>query len=290
MHDTNLKVVFFGGEPLGVPALEALFKANIIPDLVVCNTDKPVGRDHIVTLPPVKIWAQEHDIEVLQPDSLKDQTVIDTLTKTPWDLFIVVAYSKILPKVLVDFPKFGTINLHPSLLPKLRGASPIRTSILEGLKDTGVTIMLMDELMDHGPILAQKRIEVEEPILGRDLDTRLSKEGAELLAKTIPSFINGEISPNAQDHTQATYCSKITKDMGELQIDPFNLPMGAPALEAMRKICAFDGAPGTFFIHEGKRIKITDALLEKSEPKLIILRVIPEGKKEMDFGVYLKSL
>ena len=128
--NTKPKIVFFGGEPLGLPALEALVRAGLTPQLVVCNPDRPSGRGLELTPPRIKTWATEHGIAVFQPTSYKNEEARLKLVETEWDLFIVVAYNFILPKWLLDLPKYGTINMHPSLLPKLRGMSPIRTAIL----------------------------------------------------------------------------------------------------------------------------------------------------------------
>jgi len=203
-------------------------------------------------------------------------------------LFIVVAYNKIMPKWLIDLPAHSTINVHPSLLPLLRGASPIRSSILEDMREQcGVTIMQMDEKMDHGPIIAQETTLIDTdswPIHGNPLDDIMAEAGGKLLAKTIPLWLSGEVVPVEQFHAKATYCGRLERSMGELELDPHNLPNGDLAYQTLLKIRAFDGFPGTFFIHEGKRIKITEAQLV--EGTLHIDRIIPEGKQEMDFETY----
>ncbi len=287
----EVKIAYFGGEPLGVPVLVELCKAGIVPSLILCNPDRPVGRKRELTAPPVKKWAEEHDMEVWQPESFTDKEVVIEKLKD-FDLFVVVAYNKILPKWLVELPKYGTINVHPSLLPLLRGASPIRTSILQDMhQQCGVTIMQMDEKMDHGPILAQETLSIPEeawPMCGTELDDKLSKLGGELLAKTIPQWIAGDITPQEQCHEKATYCGRLDRSMGELVIDPQNLPSGDEAYQTLLKIRAFDGFPGTFFIHEEKRIKVLDAHIDQDA--LQITRVIPEGKKEMDFETYVQTL
>jgi methionyl-tRNA formyltransferase len=242
----------------------------------------------VLTPTPVKAWAMQEVIPTLEPTSLKEKELLAPLTTQTWDLFVVVAYGAIMPKWLLDLPKFGTLNLHPSLLPKLRGASPIRTSILEGYKDTGVTIMLMDEKMDHGPILAQQQYEGALPIRGMELDTLLAKQGAQLLCDTIAKWIAGAITPREQEHELATFSAKITKEMGELALDPKKLPNGTEAVCMLSKIYAFDGWPGTFFFCNGKRIKIIDAHIENDA--LVISRVIPEGKKEMDFSQFVQNI
>lgn len=289
MSKTDLKMVFFGGEPLGVPVLEKLKAANLSPERIVCNPDRPQGRKRIMTPPPVKVWAEAHEIPVLQPDSLKDEATYRFLAETEANLFVVVAYSNIVPKRVLDIPKHGALNAHPSLLPKFRGPSPIRSAILADERETGATIILLDEKIDHGPILAQRILQIPEdewPMTGGKLDAQLAELSGELLAETIPKWIAGDIKPHEQNHADATFTKKISKADGELDlsIDPYT---------NLLKICAFDGWPGTYFFREvdGRRtrIKITDAELEKNG-SLKILRVIPEGKREMDYDDFSKSI
>jgi methionyl-tRNA formyltransferase len=292
MNTNSPKIAYFGGEPLGVPVLTELQKAGIVPSIILCNPDRPVGRKQELTSPPVKQWALENNIEVFQPEEIKSDSFKQHMSKMDFDLFIVVAYNKIMPKWLVDLPKHGTINVHPSLLPLLRGASPIRTSILEDMKDQcGVTIMQMDEKMDHGPILAQELLQISDeqwPIAGNKLDEQLAQLGGRLLAQTVPKVLSGDITLVEQFHEKATYCGRLDRSMGELSIDPYNLPTGDEAYQTLLKIRAFDGFPGTFFIHKGKRIKVLDAHIKQDT--LHITKVIPEGKKEMNFETYLQIL
>lgn len=287
-QNKTLNIAYFGGEPLGVPVLTELKQAGIIPTLIICNPDRPVGRKHVLTAPPVKQWALKHGIEVYQPESVKDEEFKQRMSETSWDLFIVVAYNKIMPKWLVNLPEKGTINVHPSLLPLLRGASPIRTSILEDMREQcGVTIMQMDEKMDHGPIIAQHTMKISKenwPVPGTTLDTRLANLGGALLADVIPRWLASDINTQEQVHEEATYCGRLDRSMGELTLDPLHLPKGDEAYQTLLKIRAYDGFPGTFFIHEGKRVKVVDA--EITENTLHIKRIIPEGKQEMDFSVY----
>tara|TARA_B100000508_G_scaffold38018_1_gene29785 strand:- start:3005 stop:3886 length:882 start_codon:yes stop_codon:yes gene_type:complete len=289
----KIRFVFFGGEPLSVPVLEELKVENQLPELIVCSPDKPVGRKQVMTPPPVKVWAEENGIEVFQPTSYKDESTREKLETVDADLFVVVAYNKILPKWLLDLPKHGTLNVHPSLLPKLRGASPIRTAIKDDLReDIGVTVMLLDEEMDHGPILDQIIVPIADenwPVSGPELDLALARTGGALLSSTLPEWIAGNIDPQEQDHEQATYCGKLTKADSELEIDPLNLPTGDAAWQAWLKINAFIGIGDTFFMHEGKRVKISEAELNNDQ-NLQINKVIPEGKSETDFNNYLQSL
>ncbi|MEZ4104508.1 MAG: methionyl-tRNA formyltransferase [Candidatus Paceibacterota bacterium] len=287
-NNPNLKIAYFGGEPLSVPVLEELKTAGIIPNLIICNPDRPSGRKMQLTPPPTKTWAEENNIIVFQPNNYKDEVVKNRLTTENFDLFIVVAYNKILPEWLINLPRYKTINVHPSLLPKLRGPSPIRSAILNDMRETGVTIMQMDKEMDHGPIIIQKQMLISEenwPVDGTELDVAMGKLGGALLASIIPDWIAGKITPTPQDHAQATFCHKISKDMAELKIDPENLPSGDEAYQTLLKIRAFAGWPETFFIYDNKRIKIKQAEIG-TNGQLMINRVVPEGKAEMDFTSY----
>lgn len=285
------KIVFFGGEPLGVPTLEKLCATGIVPSLIVCSPDRPAGRGHKVTPPAVKVWAEAHDIEVFQPTSYKNKEDLLQLTGVSWDLFIVVAYNFILPKWLIELPKHKTINVHPSLLPKLRGPSPIRTAILENKpEEVGVSIMLMDEKMDHGPLLSQTPLNLNEwPINGALLDDMLAQIGGEMLSLAIPGWLAGSITPTEQEHDNATYTKKFEKSDSGLLLDPKKLPSGDEAFVILSKIQAFRGIGDTFFIHNGARIKVKAATLS-SDGQLKLVSVIPEGKKEMSFDSYLQTL
>jgi len=285
-----MKIAFFGGEPLSVPVLNELKDFDIIPELIVCNPDRPSGRKMQLTPPPTKVWGEKNNIEIFQPETYKDKVVKNKLTEGEFDLFIVVAYGKILPKWLIDLPKHGTLNIHPSLLPSLRGPSPIRSAILEDIRETGVTIIKMDEEMDHGPILTQMKMEIDPknwPVDGTELDTAMARMGGALLASVIPDWIEGKITPTEQDHDKATFCSKITKDMSELKINPHDLPKDDEAYQILLKIKAFSGWPETFFMHEEKRIKIKQAHIDETNTLNITL-IVPEGKKETDFSAYFK--
>lgn len=282
------KFAFFGTPELGTIVLDTLKAFGMTPSVIITNPDAPQGRKMTLTPPPVKTWALTHGIPVLQPQSLRtDTTVEQYLTRECIELSIVVAYGKIIPESILAIPKYGTVNVHPSLLPKLRGASPIRSAILEDMRETGISIMLLDKELDHGPILAQETVVIEAsawPLRGQALDTLLATHGGELLARTLPSWIDGTLTPQEQDHGSATFCTKITKEMGELDLngDPY---------QNLLKIRAFDGWPGTFFYTEknGKRmrVKITEAELA-TDGSLKILRVIPEGRNEMSYEDFIR--
>jgi methionyl-tRNA formyltransferase len=274
------RIAFFGTPELAVYVLEELEQAGITPALVVTPPDKPVGRKLKLTPPPVKVWAEERDIAVLQTDSLKEQGDVPELANSEWDVFIVAAYNIILPKWVLELPKHGVLNVHPSLLPKMRGPSPIRSAILTDAQDAvGTSVMLLDEEIDHGPVVAQAKVELPVwPERGRVLDELLFREGGRLLAEVIPLWLKGDITPEDQDHKQATYSTKFVKADGEIQLD-------GDARENYRKFCAFDGWPRTYFFDaNGKRVVITEASLDGDT--FVIERVIPEGKQEMDYTSY----
>jgi len=286
---TSLTFAFFGTPDIAVTALDEMASFGYTPSIVICNPDAPVGRKHIMTPPPTKIWAEERGIPVFQPTSLKDINSLTPLTETVFDFFVVLAYGKLMPHWLIELPRYGTINAHPSLLPKLRGASPIRSALLHDLSATGVTIMQMDEALDHGPILYQQAVELYDiPIPGSQLDTTLGHISGCLLVDAMQKIPTGEMTPAPQDHTQATFCTKITKDMAEVKFDPRALPIGPEALVLYRKICAFDGWPTAFFYHQGKRIKIIDATYNTATETLTINRIVPEGKREIAWTEYFK--
>jgi len=281
------KFAFFGTPDIAVTALEEMASFGYIPSLVVCNPDAPVGRKQIITPPPTKVWAEAHNIPVLQPTTLHERSLLTPLDTKDWDFFVVFAYGKIMPEWLINLPKYGTINAHPSLLPKLRGASPIRSTLLTDLTACGVTIIQMDKELDHGPILIQQSITLTEPVPGNELDTTLARIGGDLLVHVMQELTKNNVTATPQNHDQATFCTKITKDMSVLTIDPTNLPTGNEALEVYRKICAFAGWPETFFIHNGKRIKVKEAEID-NKGTLKITRIVPEGKSEMDWKQYFK--
>lgn len=290
---TPLTFAFFGTPDIAAIALDELAAAGFTPSLIVTNPDVPVGRKHVLTAPPTKIWAEAHQVPVFQPNTLKQNNghPMTVITDTNWDLFVVVAYGKLIPQWLLDLPKHKTINLHPSLLPQLRGASPIRSAILQNIRETGVTIMLLDAAMDHGPVLVQESAKITEsewPVPGHAFDERLARLGGKLLADTIPKWIASTITPAEQDHSAATFCTKIEKGMSELTLDPQNLPTGDEARQTLLKIRAFDGWPETFFMYDGKRIKIKEAHIDQSG-QLLITRIVPEGKSELDWTQYFRE-
>lgn len=275
---------FFGTSRFSVILLEELREKGVIPSIIITAPDRPVGRKQIMTPPPVKEWAQQNNIPTLQPEKLKDEDFIAHLKDYP--LFIVASYGKIIPKVILDLPKHGILNVHPSLLPKYRGASPIQNQILENEEHVGTTIMHMDEEMDHGDIIKQKEIKITPfPAPYDEVEETLAKESATLLAEVLPQWIAGSIKGTAQDHPTATYTKIIEKADGEISLS-------ADPLQNYNKYLAYHSWPKTFFFFEkdGKKMRavITDATFENGG--FSIKSVIPEGKNEMSYQAFTEWL
>lgn len=288
MKISDLRIAFFGSPDFAIAVLEELKRAGVTPALIVTQPDKPKGRSLAVTPTPAKIWAVEHEIDVIEPIKLSgDDPSLSILLNTEWDLFIVAAYGLLIPQNILAIPKHKTLNVHPSLLPKLRGASPVRTAILTNQRDAvGVSIMRLDEKMDHGPIIAQARLEPEPwPVGAIMLEDTLAHVGGELLAEALPLWIKGELPEEPQDDLAATYSEKINKAMGEVILH-------GNAEDNYRKIMGLEGWPGAFFFLEknGKpyRVKITKAELGL-DGELYIEKVIPEGKGEMDYKDFMRG-
>ena len=275
MKDINF--VYFGTPEFSTIVLDELEKAGYLPSLIITAPDRPVGRKYIMTPPPVKVWADEHNIECWQPEKPKD--IVDKLQERNDDLYIVASYGYIVSQKLLDIPKLGVLNVHTSLLPKYRGASPIESAILSGDQETGSTIMQMTLGMDEGPIITQSKFPLESDILKPDLFHMLAHDGGKLLAQILPDYIAGQCVPIEQDHTQATYCAKISKPDGDITHDD--------DITRDRKYRAYYGWPGTFMFDGETRLKITDAEFDGINFK--INTVIPAGKKEINYSEYLKN-
>lgn len=280
----EVRFAYFGTPELAVTILEALSTAGFTPALVVTRPDAPAHRGKVLTPPPVKVWADAHSIPVLQPVKLTDDMLAE-LKKDEWDVFIVAAYGKLLPQALLDIPAHGTLNVHPSLLPRLRGPSPIQSAILNDERETGVTIMLIDAEMDHGPIIEQEFVDIPEwPPRANELEDLLAHEGGAILAETLLPWVRGEIAAQEQDDAQATYCKTIKKEDGliDLADDP---------QKNLLKIRAFEGWPGTytFFERNGQKIRVQIIDAHLADGELVIDTVRPEGKRDMPYADFLRS-
>ncbi len=271
------KFVFFGTPKISVDILEQLKAFGITPALIVTQPDKAQGRGLEVASPAVKIWAMQNQIPYLQPEKLKD--IKEDLESINADWYLVVAYGKILPSWLLTIPGRRVLNIHPSLLPLYRGPSPIESALLHGESITGVSLMILDEEMDHGPLIGQADYEIEDSTTKESLYSNLSKLGAILIKDYVPEYLRGGLTAIAQHHDHATYCEKFTKENGE--IDEHDT-----SKKLWNKWRAFYGWPGLYFFKEndGKKIryKISDATLENN--KFVIKKVIPEGKKEIEYS------
>ena len=274
------KFVYFGTPSFSTLVLDALAEAGYAPSLIVTSPDRPAGRGLALTESPVKKWALAHGIEVLQPEMFDDD-VIARLATLQEDFAVVAAYGKILPKRVLDlFPK-GALNVHPSLLPRYRGTSPVESQILADETEIGVSVILMDEKMDHGPLVAQEKLAIAGwPIDRNAANDIFWKAGGKLLADTLPRWLTGEVVPTPQDEACATVTRKTQKEDGLVDL-------AAPARTNYLKYLAYQGWPGTYLMHEEKRIKITSASFKNGE--FVIERVIPEGKREMAYADFRKN-
>ncbi len=286
IEKNNLPFAFFGTGPIAEFILEELMGAGLVPEILVTSPDKPAGRGNILTAPPVKRWADTHGIPTLQPEKIDDAFLETLRGRTAHTVVFVVAdYGKILPQALIDIPPKGIVNVHPSLLPRLRGPSPIRSAILTDEKETGVTIMLVDAKMDHGPILAQKKVSVDPwPPHAAVLEEMLAREGGRLLALILPQWALGDIEAREQNHDLATFCHFIKKEDALIHLtdDPY---------QNLLKIRAYEGWPGayTFFERHGKQLRVQIIAAHIENNKLSIDTVKPEGKGEMSYADFVRS-
>lgn len=272
-----MKYLFFGTPEFAAIILDKLIAAGLPPAAVVCNPDRPVGRKKIVMAPPTKVLAQKHGIAVWQPESLEIKNWKLEIEKLgAIEFAIVAAYNKIIPKEILDSLPTKFLGIHPSLLPKHRGPTPIQTAILNGDSETGVTLFLLDEKVDHGPILAA---EVQPLAVGDDYESlikKLASQAAELLIATLPKFLKGEIKPQPQNEIEATYTKKFSASDAYVDLDKDD-----PEL-ILRKLHALNPEPGVWTVKDGRRIKILDA--EISNGRLKLKKIQPAGKKPLTLG------
>jgi len=265
--------IFWGTPDVASQTLEVLKKNGYLPLAIVTSVDKPQGRKMLLTPSPVKLWAIENDITYIQPEKL-DGEFFSKLSGMDYQLSIVVAYGKIIPENIINMPELGSINIHYSLLPKYRGASPVESAILNGDMETGVTIQKMKYKMDSGPILSTEKIKILSDEKAFELRNRLIKVGADLLVKVLPNIYQNNIKPIEQNEANATFCKKIKKEDGLISLND-------DSVKNFNKFRAYFTWPKTFFFQDEKRIIITEALLENN--KFIIKKIIPEGKKETNY-------
>ena len=250
--ENSLRAVFMGTPRFAVPTLETL-ASNPALDLVAVYAppDRRQGRGRIMEPSPVKARAQELEIPVCQPSTLRNPDAIGELSELGPEIIVVVAYGRLLPAEVLDIPRFGCLNLHPSLLPRHRGPSPVPGAILSGDDTTGITLMLLDEGMDSGPIIAQRALSIRPEDDAESLATELFQEGADLLNATLPAWISGDVNACPQDHEVATFTSKMERADGLAD-------WGRPAEFLWRQQRAYTPWPGLHTSWQGKEIKLLD--------------------------------
>lgn len=282
----EIKFAFFGSSQFSVFCLEELKNLGLLPNLVITTPDMPTGRGLKLTATPVKAWAMGNGIECLSPAKL-DPDFTSQLTAYSLQLFLVASYGKIIPKIVLDLPKNGVLNIHPSLLPKYRGASPLQEQILNDEQNVGVTLMQVDEKMDHGPIVVEQKITIPNwPVNFKELEEITAETGTKMFADKVESWINNKIKPVEQNHSEATFTKKINKEDGLLDILSDN------PYKNWLKIQAFNVWPQTYFFVEknNKKIRVIIKDAEFKDNILTIKKVLPEGKKEMDYQDFLRGL
>jgi methionyl-tRNA formyltransferase len=269
-----MKIVFFGTPDFANEFLKALHAdEDIFVSAVVCQPDKPVGRKKELTAPATKLFAQEQEIPVIQPEKKKD--ILPELKKVldgDIDAFVIVAYGKIIPQSVLDIPKKGSVNVHPSLLPKYRGPSPLQAAIKNQDAETGISIMLIDEEMDHGPILRQLTFQLKGSETFKSLSEEVAKLGGPLLVKTLKSYVAGDIEPTAQDDNKASYCKMIQKADGQIDWDN-------SAKEIYAQLRAYTPWPGIFTSLDGKTIKIHTIAVTEDKKNLTPGEILVEEKQ-----------
>jgi len=248
--EVPVKVLFMGSPKFAIPILEGLLAHYQVVG-VVTQPDRPAGRGLRLKPPPVKELALAHGIPVFQPESLKGEEAIAWIRAREPDVIVVAAFGQILPPAVLQIPPYGCLNVHASLLPRYRGAAPIQAAILNGDSETGITIILMDEGLDTGPILARKVIPISPEDTAGTLEEKLSHLGAELLLETLPAWVEGKIKPLPQEG-EPSYTKPVKKEEGLLD-------WGLPAEVLARKVRAFNPWPGAFTFWKGKLLKIWKA-------------------------------
>lgn len=300
------QVLFFGTSQVSIPTLEALTTSEEIElKAVITQPDKPVGRKQELTPPPVKIYAEKKEIPVLQPEKVRgNEEFLSFVQNAKPDFIVVISYGNILPQEILQTARYGAFNIHTSLLPKYRGASPIQQALKNGDETTGISIIKMNEKMDEGDIIMLKKVVIEPEDNYESLEKKLAITGAQLIVPVLQDFAEGALKPMKQDHAKATYCQKIQKEDGKINWSE------ETAEEISNKIRAFSLWPKTYTTWQGKKVIIAKARhQEKSGEKpgtltineqnelevacksgaLIPLTIQIEGKKEMPVAEFLKG-
>lgn len=252
------RVLFYGSPDFAVPILRALIDSPYRPIAVVTQPDARAGRGRSLRPPPVKQVAAEHGIPAIQPARLRDRAAITQIASLKPDLQIVAAYGQIIPREILDLPRYGSLNFHASLLPRWRGASPISAAILHGDAETGVTIMLLDETEDTGDIVTQQITRIEPAEDAGQLSDRLAMLGADLLTATIPDWLGGSVAARPQDSSLATRARRVKKQQGKID-------WTQPAEQIARHVRAYTPWPAATTTLSGSGIRITEAVASATE-------------------------
>lgn len=274
-----MKIAFLGTPRFAQIILEKLVDSPYQPSLVITALDAKIGRGRKSGISPVKQTALAHHIKIIQPTS--SESFKSLVSSFKFDLAILAAYGKIIPKGILAIPKYGFINVHPSLLPKYRGPSPIQSAILAGEKKTGISVMLLDKEIDHGPILAQKEIALNGDDTYALLIEKLGSAGAELLFAALPKYLEGTIVPKPQDHKKAAFTKHITKQDGYIDL---NNPPDAKTLDRMIK--AYFPWPNVWTKIDGKIIKLLPPTIPPSHYPNKPFMIQPEGKRVMTLAEF----
>ena len=299
-----MKIIFLGTSNISLPSLKALIASGHEVAAVITQPDKESGRGRKISFSPVKEEALKNNIRIFQPEKVGKKEVLDALSELSPDLFVLVSFSQMIPEALCDIAPYGCINLHPSLLPKYRGAGPIRGPILNGDKTGGVTIMQISPEMDAGDILLQREIPLDPKETLRTYEEKAAKAGALLMLEAVDKIEDGTVTYTPQDHTKATYLKKISKEDGLIDFS-------RPAVLIERQIRACDPWPSAFTYLNGKMFKIWSAdviegessfaagcavnvnkkgfCVQTGEGLLKPLKVQLEGKKAMSCEDFLRG-
>lgn len=251
--------VFMGTSDFSVPTLRTLVEHGYDVKAVVTQPDRPKGRGRTIVPPPVKVFAEQHDIPVLQPQKVRAPEIQETLRELSPDVIVVVAYGQILPESILRIPRLGCINVHASLLPKYRGAAPIQWAIIQGEQETGVTTMVMDKGMDTGDILLQKIVPIMPDDTAGTLHDTLSEVGAEVLLETLQRLEAGTLTPTPQHHEQASYAPLLKKDDGQIRWQE-------PAIQIRNTVRGLFPWPGAYTHFQGKAVKLLNVQVEEHSP------------------------
>ena len=277
-----MRVIFMGTPEFAVPCLEQLILNQYQVVAVYTQPDKPVGRGRFLASSPVKRAALTWKLPVVQPVSLRKAEAVEQLASFHPDIMVVAAFGQTLPQAVLNIPKYGCINIHPSLLPRFRGASPVAAAILVGDDFTGGSIMLMDTGLDTGPILTRAQISISAFDTTGSLTAKLSQVAARVLQEVLPCWLRGELTPQSQNEAEAVYSSPITKEEGEID-------WHLPTIDIWRRVRAFHPWPGCYTRWQGRQLKIIEAVPLPQERTLdagqVVVLTPTSGESEAAFGV-----